>query len=154
MSLQEYLKPDAIVRLHGTSKQQVLDELIDYAAGHADISRDRLASAVWEREEMMSTGICRGIAIPHVRIKELSRLHLFIGVCDHPIADYECMDNAPVRVLVFIGAPSGQQKAYLQLLARISQKLKAGDTLERLTAPNITAKEIHAIMATSWAKGV
>ncbi len=152
--LQDYLKPDAILRLHGRSKQEVLDELAVYAAAHAGVARDCLAKAIWQREEMMSTGICRGIAIPHVRIRELSRLHLFIGVCDHPVADYECMDNVPVRVIVFIGAPAGEQEAYLRLLARISQKLKAGDTLERITAPDISAKAIYALMATGWQAGV
>lgn len=154
MKLQEYLKPDAILCLHGQTKREVLDELVAYAARHAGVPEARLATAVWKREDLMSTGICRGIAIPHVRMTALSRMHLFVGVCEHPIADYECMDGAPVRILVFIAAPAGEQAAYLHLLARISQKLKDGNTLERLMVPGISAQEIYRILTLTWGEGI
>ncbi len=124
MKLSEYLTPDRIAILSGKTKQEALGELIDVLSAHGRIDRDELGRAVWQREEMMSTGIGHGLAIPHVRMAQLGAATMGIGVAPNGIADYKSLDDKPVRIVVLIAAPQGQHETYIRLLAKVTDVLR------------------------------
>lgn len=124
MTFSEFLNPDCFLMLKGSNKAEILEEIIDFVSKRSGFDRKKLAKAVWKREKMMSTGICQGLAIPHVRLPELSSFELVIGICSKKIKDYESLDNHPIQIVVFIAAPEGEHEKYLLLLSKVAEKLK------------------------------
>ena len=76
VEIADILSPDSVVLdlSAGHSKRQVLKELAAHAAATVEVDPQRLLEALMERERLGTTGIGRGIAIPHARMAELKRL--------------------------------------------------------------------------------
>ena len=87
--------------------------------------KDELARAVFRREELMSTGIGLGLAVPHVRLASVRSMVMAVGVVPGGLADYPSLDDKPVRLVFLIAAPEGRHADYLRLLAAISSRAKA-----------------------------
>ena len=125
MRLIDYLKPDRVVMLSGTSKADGLEQLacalIDTGV---DVEKEKLTRAVWAREQMMSTGIGNGLAVPHVRLPGLSEMAMALGVSREGIKDYESLDETPIHIIVLIAAPQGQHEAYIRLLGSVADVLR------------------------------
>ncbi|MBL7067389.1 MAG: PTS sugar transporter subunit IIA [Candidatus Marinimicrobia bacterium] len=139
-SLSAILKPERVVQLHCTTKEAVLNQLIDL---FADIPE--LADAVFKREQLMSTGIGLSIAVPHVRLNSVNELHMAFGVNKTGINDYESLDNIPVRIIVLIVAGRDQHTHYLQTLSRVSHLLKNSLIREQLFEAK-SSEEIYKIV--------
>ena len=125
MKLIDYLKPDRVVMLRGTSKADALELLVSALVNTGvDVEKEELTQAVWAREQMMSTGIGNGLAVPHVRLPGLSEMAMALGVSREGIADYESLDETPIHVIVLIAAPQGEHEAYIRLLGSAADVLK------------------------------
>jgi len=128
MKISDYLAPERVIFLKSATKADALEELIQAVKGFSeDITLEELRKAVWEREEMMSTGIGQGIGIPHVRLPGLEKITMAVGISRAGIADYESLDNKPVHIIVLIAVPQGQHELYIRLLAEIIGILKRED---------------------------
>jgi len=124
------------VRVFGdeTIRDQALDQLVDAVASTGGISDvESLRTAIREREDSMSTGIGGGVAIPHVRIKSVTRPVIGVGISKKGV-DFRAADNKPVHVIVLFAMPPDSNKLYLGLLAQVMVALKAPNFLERLIA--------------------
>ncbi len=152
MDLQAYLQPQRVLRLHGQTKAAAMDELMDVLGGDdsPDIDRERLAAAVWHREELMSTGIGQGLAIPHVRLAGLKQAVMAVGLRPEGLGDYEALDGQPVTIVVLIAAPQGQHETYIRLLAKIAEVLKHEDCRQAVLTAE-TTEQAHQIL-TEWAE--
>ena len=93
-------------------------------------SREALRTALFEREAIRSTGF-RSVAIPHVRIDEISEPTVAIGVSKAGI-DFEALDSEPVNIVVLFAMPSGSDKEYLGLLAQVMMTLRTPGFCEKL----------------------
>ena len=85
---------------------------------------NELAVEILKREELMSTAIGRGIAIPHVRLSSVTDLVMSVGISKCDIIDFQTLDDTPVRLLFMIAAAYNQHAYYLQTLSYFSSKLK------------------------------
>jgi mannitol/fructose-specific phosphotransferase system IIA component (Ntr-type) len=132
MKLGDYLKPQCVVILQGTTKEEALSELIDVMVENGAPGKAQLTEAVWRREEMMSTGIGAGLAIPHVRMGGLKAALIAVGVSHEGLADYESLDGEPVHIVVLIAAPQGQHETYIRLLALVADVLKQKPLREQI----------------------
>ena len=140
-----YLEADSILMLKGDTKKDVLQEIIDYAATRCTLDDTQLREAIWTREKMMTTGIGNGLALPHIRVAGFPAPLVIVGRCQNEITDYHTLDNAPVRLIVFLAADEKDQDAYLKILGSISVKLKDKDLMaEIMAAPG--KKEIYDIL--------
>lgn len=119
-----YLQPDSILLLEGKTKKEILEEIISYATTRCTLDDIQLREAIWKREKMMTTGIGDGLALPHIRVAGFPVPLVIVGRCSNPITDYRTLDNAPVRLVVFLAADEKDQDAYLKILGSISTKLK------------------------------
>lgn len=132
MRLRDFLARDAVaLRLTETRKEAVLSELV--ALLRLDPrSSDTLIRVLQRREGLGSTGIGRGIAIPHGRSLVVSRLRLAYG--RHPGGiEYDAIDGRPVHSLFLIVAPPLEiSNQYLPVLGKIAQLAKEPDVPERL----------------------
>lgn len=131
--LKDILTPERVLRLQSTSKQDALDALVDVLAAAPEVrNRDELAREVDERENLMSTGIGFGIAVPHVRLASVKDLVMAVGVNDRGLEDYASLDDEPVRIICMVAARDGQHAQYLKTLAAISGLLKETEVRTQL----------------------
>ena len=143
--LTQYLTPDRVTVLTGTNKADALQELMDVLVASNGIKADELAREVWKREELMSTGIGNGLAIPHVRLAGIKHASIAVGVSPEGLADYESLDKKPVHIVVLIVAAAGEHETYIRLLAKVADVLKEEDFRQAVVAANDPA-EIHRIL--------
>jgi mannitol/fructose-specific phosphotransferase system IIA component (Ntr-type) len=146
MELREFFSPDAVkLELEGSTKDEVLKELIALL-GLDEKSEGMLFKMLKRRENLGSTGIGRGIAIPHCRSLVVSRLRVAFGRKPAGI-DFKAMDEKPVHFLFLIVAPPLEvSNQYLPVLGKIAQFGKETDVPERLLAVR-TPDEFMALLA-------
>jgi mannitol/fructose-specific phosphotransferase system IIA component (Ntr-type) len=134
MELREFLAEDAIqLDLKAESKDEILKELIGLL-GVDDKSQGILFKMLKRRENLGSTGIGKGIAIPHCRSLVVNRLRLAFGRKKGGV-EYKAIDDQPVNYFFLIVAPPLEvSNQYLPVLGRIAQFAKEPDVAERLAA--------------------
>ena len=128
----QYVDKDSVMTLTGKTKLEVMDQLITRVAELTKLSRDVIFRLTWKREQMMTTGVGGQLALPHIRINDIVRPFVIVGVCENPISDYQGQDDQPVRVIVFTVAPDEDQESYLQLLSSISRRLRNPELISEL----------------------
>lgn len=125
VQVKNILSPDRIVLLNHSTKHDALVALADVLGTAPQIkNRNELATEILKREELMSTAIGRGIAIPHVRLSSVTDLVMAVGLCKNDIIDFQTIDDVPVRLLFMIAAAYNQHAYYLQTLSFFSTRLK------------------------------
>src|SRR6476659_3236874 len=132
MQLSDFFSPDAItIGLHAATKDDVLGELVGLL--HLDeAANETLLRMLQRRETLGSTGVGRGIAIPHCRSTVISRLRLAYG---HHVTglEYQAIDGQPVHDFFLIVAPPLEvSNQYLPVLGKIAQLAKEPDVPDRL----------------------
>ena len=150
MQLREFFQPDAIaLELRGADKDAVLAELVGLL-GMGERNAETLLRVLQRRESLGSTGMGRGIAIPHCRSLVASRLRLAYGH-HHTGVDFQAIDGKPVNHFFLIVAPPLEvSNQYLPVLGRIAQFAKDPDVPDRLSQLR-SAEEFFGLLE---AKGV
>ena len=124
LKLADLITKDRIVELKGTTKDDVLEELVDALAGAQEVEdREAFFRAILDRESILSTGIGLGIAVPHAKIPSVKTLVAALGKTKRGI-NYGALDDQPVHIVVMIGANDAQQADYIRALARVTLLLK------------------------------
>lgn len=135
VQVENIISPDRIIFLNFATKRDALLALADNLANAPQVkNRQELASEILKREELMSTAIGRGIAIPHVRLSSVTDLVVSVGISQCDIIDFQTLDDQPVRLLFMIAAAYNQHAYYLQTLSYFSSKLKNKDLRTALLA--------------------
>jgi len=124
-NISEILNEDLIIlNLKTRKKQQVIEELIDKICEKEKIKdKTTLLQAVKEREEIESTGIGMGIAIPHCRTNAVDKVMVAFGKSVYGV-DYDTLDGKPAYLFFLIIAPESERKLYIRILARLSRLLR------------------------------
>jgi PTS system nitrogen regulatory IIA component len=133
-----------LLEMESTSKAEALQELA--AAVHAacaGVNQHTLVQVLQEREQVGSTGVGNGVAIPHAKVPGLEEMILCFGRSTRGIS-FDAVDNHPVHLFVQILSPMGMANEYLQTLARISRILKEEQN-RRLLMQATSKKEILAL---------
>jgi mannitol/fructose-specific phosphotransferase system IIA component (Ntr-type) len=150
MRLRDFISDDAVrLDLAGTSKDDVLEELARLI--HAD---DRATATLLRilrrREHLGSTGVGRGIAIPHCRTLVANRLRVAFARHDAGV-EWDAIDRRPVHYLFLIVAPPLEvSNQYLPVLGKIAQFVKDEDVPKRL----MQIQEPQELLALIEEKGV
>ena len=125
IQVKNILSPDRIIFLNHSTKHDALLELAANLSTAPQVKySDELAVEILKREELMSTAIGRGIAIPHVRLSSVTDLVMSVGISKVDIIDFQTIDDTPVRLLFMIAAAYNQHAYYLQTLSFFSSKIK------------------------------
>ncbi|MEO8757519.1 MAG: PTS sugar transporter subunit IIA [Devosia sp.] len=138
MANNETMRPDQIVLLDGTlDKPRLLRDLADRAARALGLDGPKLAAALTRREDLGSTGLGAGIAIPHTRLAEVQKPFAILAILQKPI-QFDAIDDKPVDIVLLLIAPDNGDA--LKALAGISRVLREPTILERLRrAPSAQA---------------
>lgn len=148
MDLGDLLTPEGIVpSLKAKSKKQALQELSQRAAELTGLQARDLFDTLLQRERLGSTGLGRGIAIPHVKLKNLKKIVCLFARMEEPI-EFESLDNEPVDLIFLLLAPEHASGDHLKALARISRLLREPNTIARLRAANDSAA-LYAVLTES-----
>ncbi|HEY2807101.1 MAG TPA: PTS sugar transporter subunit IIA [Gemmatimonadales bacterium] len=132
MLLREFFTDDAVsLDLQGTTKEEILHELV--ALLHLDKkAEETLVKKLLSREELGSTGIERGFAIPHSRALVVNKLRVAFGRKSAGV-DYKSIDGKPAQFFFLIVAPPLEvSNQYLPVLGKIAQFAKEPDVPKRL----------------------
>jgi len=132
MYLHDFLDPRAIkLDLTSSTKDEVLDEMVALL-GLDERSTHQLGRLLKRRELLGSTGVGRGIAIPHCRSLALSRLRLAFGIHRAGL-EYDAVDHKPVHTFFLIVAPPTEvSNQYLPVLGKIAQFAQMPDVPDQL----------------------
>ncbi len=125
MRILDFLSKESIeINLKSKTKKEVIEELVDILAGKEAILDSKvIIESLMEREELGSTGVGQGIAIPHSKTKGAKELIGAFGVSKQGI-DFDALDGEPVHIFFLLLAPEGAAGLMLKALARVSNFLK------------------------------
>lgn len=127
MRIMDFLSRDAIsVDLKAKNKKEVIEELIELlikAKKVEETSKDKILKALLDREELGSTGIGQGIAIPHAKSDGVKEVVASFGKSNEGV-EFDSLDNKPVYLLFLLVAPMEASSLHIKALAKISRLLK------------------------------
>ncbi len=133
MKISDILPPGAVVStLRATDKTEALKELARALAGTVNGTEENaIFRALNEREKLGSTGIGRGVAIPHARLEGLTGIHAAFGRSLHGIY-FGSPDGRPAHLIFLLLAPSKEMTEYLAVLDRVSKLMWNENNRRRL----------------------
>jgi PTS system nitrogen regulatory IIA component len=127
---------DTVIDLSPHSKNALLHDLAHRAAVVLKVDDDIVFSALLKREELGSTGVGNGVAIPHVRLEQVKNPFGIMVRLREPI-DFNAVDGQPVDLVCLLLLSKENEKAQLNALAGIARRLRRPEVLEELRhAPN------------------
>ena len=127
---------DTVIDLPVHGKRALLHDLAHRAALLLKIDDDTVSSALLKREELGSTGVGNGVAIPHVRLEQVKKPFAIMARLKHPI-DFDAIDGQPVDLVCLLLLSKENEQAQLNALAAVARRLRTPELLEQLRrAPN------------------
>jgi PTS system nitrogen regulatory IIA component len=132
MKISDLLLPkDVLVDVRTSNKRQLLQEFAARAANSLGLRVDQVAPYLIKREELGSTGIGRGVAIPHARLPDLQRPYGLLARLRHPI-EFEAIDAQAVDIVFVLLLPAAVESGQLEALALAARVLRPPENLVRL----------------------
>ena len=152
MDLENIINAERCRVLTEKTKTEVIIELAnsleDYSGPQVKgdaIDVEELKKELFYREQLMSTGLSMGIAVPHVRFKGVKDPLVIVGVQPEGIADYDTLDGEKVKIVIMIIVGEEQHKQHIRLLAMISSRLKESSLRNRLVEAS-DGRQIYDIL--------
>lgn len=128
---------NVLTKLRASDKPRLLADLAARAASAADRPAAEITKLLIARENLGSTGVGNGIAVPHARIDGLTRLIGFFAKLDRPV-DYDAIDGKPVDLVFLLLSPTQGTNEHLAALAAVSRRLRdraVADSIRAATDP-------------------
>lgn len=124
------------IGLEAEDKDEAFEELVAMFCHAKKIkSHDDILNALWERESKMSTGIHKGIAIPHGKTASVDNISGVLGISKKGI-EYDALDGQPVYILFMLLVPKTDNEQHLRLLKRLAELMDNHDFYEELVKQN------------------
>ena len=146
MQIKDFLTTsNVVIDVPASSKAALLSDLARRAAAELKLDADAVANEVGKRDELGSTGIGGGVAIPHARLREIKKPFGLLARLKNPI-DFAAIDGGPVDIVFLMLLPAASQLDQLNTLAAAARKLRDGDLLSKLRKAT-TAAELYRTIA-------
>lgn len=130
--------------LEVSNKKEALDELISSFSDRVDEQEiETIRKAVFDREDIMSTGVGKGLAIPHGKADGIKDNYAAFALLQNPI-DYEAIDGEPVNMIFLLVGPQSSNRFHIKMLSRISRLMNNNSFREKLMDSS-SAREIIEI---------
>ncbi len=133
MKITDILNEKVIVtKLRGTTKSEILNAMIELAATSDRVTdKEKMRSAILEREKIMSTGVGSGFAIPHGKTDAVQDIVAAFAITEQPI-DYQSLDDQPVRIIFLLVGKDNSVGPHIKLLSRISRLMNKEEFRKKL----------------------
>lgn len=152
MKLTDILAESAIVAdLQARTKKEALERLVEAMSQKGQtVNRQEILRVLLEREQLGSTGIGDGIAIPHGKSSDLTDIISGFGLSKQGI-EFDSLDGKPAHLFFVLVAPENSVGTHLKMLARISRMLKNVEFRKKLLQA-MSPHDIYQIIAEEDAK--
>ncbi len=146
--LQDLFVPSRIkCHLEAEDKSEAFEELVDLLVTHYGLDcREEILDAITRREAKMSTGIKKGIAIPHAKTSFTSGVVGVLGISDQGI-DYESLDGEPVHMLFLLVSSEADAGTHMAVLKKIALLVENPDFYRDACAAGAPDK-VHKVLHT------
>jgi PTS system nitrogen regulatory IIA component len=145
MKISDLLSPtDVMIDIRAANKRLLLQELAAKAAAGLGLPVEGIASGLLKREELGSTGIGRGVAIPHARLPDLQRPFGLLARLKQPV-EFDAIDGQPVDIVFVLLLPAAAENEALAALALVARSLRSPENLARLRAAKTTSELLAAV---------
>ncbi len=137
---------DVLIGLRPANKSALLVDLARNAALAAGQPAETIAAALAAREALGSTGIGRGVAVPHARMAGLTQVVCLLAMLTKPIT-FESVDGKPVDVVFLLLSPADASAQHLATLAAATRRLRRAETIAALRAATSPQAALAAFLA-------
>ncbi|NGX38729.1 MAG: PTS system fructose-specific EIIABC component [Chlamydiae bacterium] len=145
MGISRYFDESLITFFEVDNQKEALQNLVDLLDTSGKLQdKEAFFQAILKREEIVSTGIGIGVAIPHAKLKGYEDFFIAIGIQKAEGIDWQALDGLPVRIVFMIGGPDNFQTEYLNILSMITTAIKDEERRKNLVKAN-TPSEVIAI---------
>lgn len=146
MLLEDFVKEETIIAdLSASDKESAIRQMAGTLAASGAVSDEKaFIKGIMAREDIESTAIGNGIAIPHTRGGCCTRLAISVGRSKEGI-EFNALDGKPVFIVFMIAAPQEAKKEYLQVIAKIARFLKHGQNRELIREADTTETILSVI---------
>lgn len=126
-----------LLKLQSKTKEELLNEIVDHLVAVKSIkNKEIVLELLHQRERLGSTGIGKGVAIPHGRTTAVSTIMILFGKSDHEI-EYDSIDGKPVQLIfMIIAPPQDENNMYLPILGKMVEILSKSKNRKRLSEIN------------------
>ena len=153
MGLDDLLKPEGVIyNLKARCKRETLEAMAAHASQLVARPADEIIATLLEREQLGSTGVGDGAAIPHGKIAGLSQIAGLLALLEKPVS-FDSLDDQPVDLVFMLLAPANATAAHLKALAKVSRllrdrearaALRGAESAEALFAIAVADQKHHA----------
>lgn len=121
-----------LTRLEVSDKEELLNRMVELLSDRVSEEQlGRIRTAVLQREEIMSTGVGKGLAIPHGKASGLEESYASFALLNEPI-EFDSIDGEPVRIVFMLVGPESRNSMHIKLLSRISRLMNNDGFREKL----------------------
>jgi PTS system nitrogen regulatory IIA component len=146
MKIADLLSPtDVMIDVRASNKRMLLQEFAARAAAGLGLGVDQIAPYLLKREELGSTGIGRGVAIPHARLPDVQRPYGLLAKLKQPI-DFDAIDGQAVDIVFVLLLAAAAENEQIGALALVARTLRPPENLARLRSAKNTS-ELYAAIA-------
>jgi PTS system nitrogen regulatory IIA component len=143
--ISDYLDASLVSFLEVSTRNEAIDTLIDLLNKASKLPDcDNFRRAIFEREELVSTGIGMGIAIPHAKNREFKDFFIAIGIQQKKGIEWDAIDKVPVRFVFLIGGPDHRQPEYLKILSQLTVAIKDQNVRKQLMCASCVKEVLRA----------
>lgn len=151
MKISDFLSPaDVALDVRESDKARLLQQLSSQAAAKVGLSANEVCTQIIKREELGSTGVGNGVALPHARLQGLTTPFGLFARLRHGI-DFEAIDSQPVNIVFLLLLPDGTGASQLNALASVARALRDPETLQRIRSAADRDSLFQAIVDSSAA---
>tara|TARA_B110000467_G_scaffold160925_1_gene181091 strand:+ start:847 stop:1314 length:468 start_codon:yes stop_codon:yes gene_type:complete len=146
MQLESIISPElTFCNIEGVSKKRLLETSAELIASKANVNPDEIYEALISREQLGSTGLGNGIAIPHCRVPKCENTIGCLVKLANPI-DFDAIDKKPVDLLFFLLVPENTIKGHLDVLRTLAELFKSQPYCDNLRKSQNDAELYAAAM--------
>jgi PTS system nitrogen regulatory IIA component len=145
MDIKDFLSPAVVaIDVPATDKASLLKQLAARAAAAAGLQAAMVVAEIEKRDELGSTGIGHGVAIPHARLREVTRPLALLARLKSPI-EFDAVDGAPVDIVLLLLLPASSQLDQLNALAAVARRLRDTEVLRRMRSA-ASSTELYGVV--------
>ena len=144
LDIHDLLTPETVqVGLPGSTKEEVLNNLIDHLNVSPSVKNlEEVRAAIFERERIMSTGVGKGLALPHAKSSAVRESVAAFAVTREPV-DFGSIDDQAVRLVFLLVGTEAAKSEHIKILSRVSRLMNRDPFRSSL----LNAKDSDEIMA-------
>lgn len=132
MKISDFLSSENVwIDLSASNKRLLLQELAGKAALSLGLSLEEVSSELLKREDLGSTGMGGGVAIPHARLPTVAKPFGMLARLKKPV-DFAAIDNQPVDIVFLLLLPATAESGQLGALAAVARKIRSSEDLAQL----------------------